>query len=59
MNVEKMHNRPVRGADEVDAFSRLHKAHRWNHGRRGLIKTGYSRRTRRAYAADLRGKRVR
>ena len=54
-----MHNRPTRGADEVDAFSRLHLGHRWNHGRRGLIKTGYSRRTRRAYAADLRGKRVR
>lgn len=59
MDVEKMRNRPTRGADEVDAFSRVHLAHRWNHGRRGLIKAGYSRRTRRAYAADLRGKRVR
>jgi hypothetical protein len=54
MDVEKMHGRPVRGADEVDAFSRLHKAHRWNHGRRGYIKTGHNRRTRRVTNANLR-----
>lgn len=53
-DVEKMHNRPCKTATEVEAFSRLHRAHRWNHGRRGLVKVSYTRRERRGSRQGLR-----
>jgi hypothetical protein len=55
---EKMHNRPTRKADEVDAFSALHTAHRYRPGQssRSAIKDRYTRRERRATRQALRGR---
>jgi hypothetical protein len=57
-DTEKMRHRPTRGGTEVDAFSNLHTAHRWNHGRRSLVKTGYTRRTRRTANQRIRAGRI-
>jgi hypothetical protein len=54
---EKMHGRPVLLADEVDAFSPLHRAHPWNHGRRRYVKQTFNRRDRRTSRAGLRSAR--
>jgi hypothetical protein len=56
-DVEKMNHRPVRKAVEVEAFSDLYAAHKWNHGRRAHVKRTYRRRDRRAASAGLRAQR--
>jgi hypothetical protein len=54
MQDEPMYGRPVRGADEVDAFSRYyHRAHAWNHRRRRYIKQTHNRRVRRGTRQGL------
>lgn len=58
MDTESMYRRPVRGADEVDAFSAHRRAHPWNHGRLSRVKTGYTRRTRRTTRQAIRSGRV-
>jgi hypothetical protein len=51
---ESMHRRPARGGIEVDAFDRAsQRAYAWKPGERAAVKTGYSRRTRRAARAGL------
>jgi hypothetical protein len=59
MDVEKMHGRPVRGGDEVDAFSKVHTAHRFRPGQsaRSVVKGRHNRRVRRGTRQGLRGER--
>jgi hypothetical protein len=59
-DVENMHKRPVRGGDEVDAFSRLHTAHRYRPGQssRSAIKGRHNRRVRRGTRQALRSGRI-
>lgn len=56
MNAEKMHGRPTLKADEVDAFSALHTAHRYRPGQsaRDAVKARYNRRVRRGTRQALR-----
>lgn len=60
MGTEKMQGRPTRKADEVDAFSRVHGAHKFRPGQssRSAIKDRYSRRVRRGTRQALRSGRV-
>jgi hypothetical protein len=53
---ESMHNRPTRKADEVDAFSRVHGAHKFRPGQssRSAIKGRHNRRVRRDTRRALR-----
>jgi hypothetical protein len=57
---EKMHYRPTRKADEVDAFSKVHTAHRYRPGQssRDAVKARYNRRTRRTVRQAIRSGRV-
>jgi hypothetical protein len=55
---EKMHSRPTRKAEEVNAFSALHTAHRYRPGQssRSAIKGRHNRRVRRGTRQELRGR---
>lgn len=57
---ESMHHRPTRKADEVDAFSRVHTAHKFRPGQssRSAVKSRYTRRVRRGTRQALRAGRI-
>lgn len=51
---EHMHRRPRRTADEVDAFSALHRAHGYRPGQRAGIKRRHNKRVRQGVNVALR-----
>lgn len=51
---ENMYRRPRRTADEVDAFSALHRAHGFRPGQRDVIKRRHNKRVRQNVSTALR-----
>jgi hypothetical protein len=58
METESMYRRQRKSADEVEAFSPLHRAHKYRTGARAAIKVRARRRDRRAANAALRSGRI-
>jgi hypothetical protein len=50
---ERIHGRPARNGDEVDAFAADHRAVAWRPGERRAIKAAHSRVTRRIVRTQL------
>jgi hypothetical protein len=51
---ERIHGRPARNGDEVDAFARNRSADSYRPGQRPAIKAGFARATRTAVRSQLR-----